>query len=143
MKFLQLCQITVDLENIFAVEWDRLAEDGLTRTTLIKPKIPGLAAVQLYSSFSNYEEDKVQLMMALNKQSNFSTQVDVFTEEQETPLKFLHLSVRIINICHRAGIYSAEKLAKFKDHELLEINSIGMQAVKEIREKLDIWRNSI
>lgn len=74
MRFLHLSQITIDLQTVFAVEWDRFLDDCCTRITIIKPNIPGLAAVQLYSSLPNYEGDKIQLMMALSKESSFSDQ---------------------------------------------------------------------
>lgn len=139
MKFLYLSRLTIKFHAIVAVEWDLSMADGC-KTTVIHHNISGLPAFQLYSDDSKYEEDKARLMSALNRKAAFPTQVPVC--EKGTELEFLHLSVRAINLCHRAEIDTAENLETVSDRELLEINGMGMTTVNEIREKLDIWRNA-
>lgn len=139
MKFLYLSQLTIKVHTIVAVEWDLPMADGC-KTTVVHHNISGLPAFQLYSDDSKYEEDKVQLISALNGKATFSDQVPV--REKRTELRFLYLSVRAINLCHRAEIDTAENLEIVSDRELLEINGMGMTTVNEIREKLDIWRNA-
>jgi DNA-directed RNA polymerase alpha subunit len=78
---------------------------------------------------------------SIDSKATLTTQV--FAQEQETPLVALNLSVRTRNTCKRAGINFVEELVALTDDEIVQIKSIGCQTLKEIREKLDIWRNSI
>ena len=141
MKFLQLSRLTIEFQTIFAVDWDLYLPDN-RRTTVIYHNIPGVSPLQLYSDNPKYEEDIVQLMIALNEAETLTIPTQESTDEQGTPLEFLHLSTYLYNPLKRKGINTAEKLEEISDIEIMDINGLGMAAVRQIRNKLNIWRTT-
>ena len=139
MKFLELSRLTIEFQTIFAVEWDLSMHDG-RKTTVIYSNLPGVSPFQIYSDNPKYEDDKALLMTALAETLTIATQEP--TEEQGTPLVVLNLSVHIYNVLSRKGINTAEKLEVVSDFELMDINGLGLASVKQIRQKLKIWRNA-
>lgn len=139
MKFLYLSRLTIKFHAIVAVEWDLLMVDGC-KTTVIHHNIPGLPVFQLYSGDSKYEEDKVQLISALNEKATIPTRV--CAQEKGTSLEVLNLSARIYNSCYRAEINYVEELDALNDRELLRIKGLNTISIKEIKEKLEVWHTT-
>lgn len=59
--------------------------------------------------------------------------------QQETAIVVLDLSVRAYNCLQRSGITTVEQVAVLSDDELLDIRSVGVKVLSEIREKLAVY----
>ena len=60
----------------------------------------------------------------------------VQSEEYNTPIEQLSLSVRTFNCLKRAGITKVGELLEYSDEELLKIKNLGQKALEEVRSQL-------
>lgn len=60
----------------------------------------------------------------------------VQSEEYNTPIEQLSLSVRTFNCLRRAGITKVGELLEYSDEELLKIKNLGQKALEEVRSQL-------
>jgi len=60
----------------------------------------------------------------------------VQSEEYNTPIEQLSLSVRTFNCLKRAGITKVGELLEYSDEELLKIKNLGQKALEELRRQL-------
>ncbi len=60
----------------------------------------------------------------------------VQSEEYNTPIEQLSLSVRTFNCLKRAGITKVGELLEYSDDELLKIKNLGQKALEEVRSQL-------
>lgn len=138
MKFFHLSRLSIIPQTIVAVQWHLSLPDG-RKTTVIYHNIPGVSPFQLYSDKPKYEEDILDLMNALADE--VTLEAKDFDCEEGTPLEHLHLSPYIYSPLREKGIDTAEKLEAISDLEIMDINGLGTGSVRQIRNKLKIWRN--
>lgn len=60
----------------------------------------------------------------------------VQSEEYNTPIEQLSLSVRTFNCLKRAGITKVGELLEYSDEELIKIKNLGQKALEEVRSQL-------
>ena len=55
----------------------------------------------------------------------------------------LHFSTRVYNCLKRKGINTVEQLAAVPEPELMKIRSFGVECLKEVREKIAVYKEHV
>jgi len=83
--------------------------------------------------------EKIHLFYDLAYRRDWVTEkpgLPVQSEEYNTPIEQLSLSVRTFNCLKRAGITKVGELLEYSDEELLKIKNLGQKALEEVHSQL-------